>query len=174
MIKLILIITLPLLLLIGGFFWLSQPVINHLVIDKPVNGQLAEVVRVIDGDTIVVKYNNHQYPVRLIGIDTPETVDPHRVVGCFGKQASNTTKHLLVGRMVYLVADLEDQDKYQRQLRYVYLPVNHDQLLFVNDYLMRTGQAKILTIEPNNKFAAQLNAAQLDAQQQRLGLWMSC
>lgn len=172
--RLLLILVIPLLLLIGGFFWLSRPIIDHLKIDSVIQAQEAAVVKVIDGDTFEARFNNQQYMIRMIGIDTPETVDPHRADGCYGHQASQMAKQLLSGKTVYLVADIEDQDKYQRLLRYVYLPVNHHQLLFVNDYLMRSGQAKILNIAPNDKFHQQLSQAEDFAQQHQLGLWQSC
>src|SRR5437868_412137 len=76
------------------------------------------VERVIDGDTIVVSGKRH---VRLIGVDTPETVDPNRPVGCFGKEASAFLKTLLPpGAAVRLIGDVEQEDRYGRLLAYVY------------------------------------------------------
>src|SRR3989338_2713088 len=92
------------------------------------------VTKVVDGDTIEIEGGEK---VRLIGIDTPETVDPRRPVGCYGVEASNTTKSLLEGKRVSMESDLTDKDKYNRLLRYVW--VNN---LFVNEYLVREGLAK--------------------------------
>ena len=81
----------------------------------------ATVTRVIDGDTIVVALGGHDERVRLIGIDTPETVSPVKPVQCYGKQASNHTKALLPpGTAVRLVRDVEARDVYGRLLAYVY------------------------------------------------------
>src|SRR5687768_2219912 len=92
------------------------------------------VERVVDGDTIVVSGGER---VRLIGVDTPETRDPRRPVGCFGKQASDFTAALLpAGSRVRLVGDVEQRDRYQRLLAYAYrLPDG----LFVNAELLRRG-----------------------------------
>src|SRR5436305_366440 len=69
------------------------------------------VTKVIDGDTFQINYNGQLTSVRLIGIDTPETVDPRRPVGCFGKKASDETKRLLEGKEVILTKDVSDRDK---------------------------------------------------------------
>ncbi len=58
-------------------------------------GERAQVIEVVDGDTIKVSLNGQEKTVRFVGIDTPETVDPRRPVGCFGKEASNETKSSL-------------------------------------------------------------------------------
>ena len=79
------------------------------------------VERVVDGDTVIVRAGGGALRVRLLGIDTPETVDPDRPVGCFGPEASAYTKHLLTGRSVSLVYDRELHDRYGRLLAYVYL-----------------------------------------------------
>ena len=78
----------------------------------------AKVVRVIDGDTIQVQFSNQTETVRLIGIDTPETVDPRKPVQCFGREASDYAKGLLAGRIVSLEFDgtQGDRDKYHRLL----------------------------------------------------------
>jgi micrococcal nuclease len=81
------------------------------------SGQL--VTRVIDGDTIVVSGVGS---VRLIGVDTPETVDPRKPVQFFGKEASEFTRRLAQGQAVRLEFDFQQTDKYQRTLAYVYLP----------------------------------------------------
>lgn len=81
-------------------------------------GHVLTVAKVIDGDTIMA---NDGMTIRLIGIDTPETVDPRRPVGCFGKEASNFTKQLLLGKQISVEKDVSETDKYGRLLRYVYL-----------------------------------------------------
>jgi micrococcal nuclease len=127
------------------------------------------VARVIDGDTIVVTGSRH---VRLIGIDTPETVDPHRPVGCFGKEASAFMKQLLPPHTaVRLVGDVEQVDRYGRTLAYVYRRADG---LFVNAELVRQGYAVVLTIPPNvahtDEFVALAGAARVAG----TGLWSAC
>ena len=79
------------------------------------------VTRVVDGDTVIVSADGRSEDVRVLGIDTPETVDPRKPVGCYGPQASAYTKHLLTGRPVRLKYDRVVHDKYGRFLAYVYL-----------------------------------------------------
>ncbi len=117
-----------------------------------IQGEKALVTRVVDGDTIVLESGK---TVRFVGMDTPETVDPRRPVGCFGKEASNETKSLLTGKVVVLQKDVSDVDKFGRILRYVFLPLDNGQILFVNDYLVREGFAKVYTYPPDVKFNEQ-------------------
>src|SRR5438477_9852846 len=79
------------------------------------------VARVVDGDTVIVRAGSRTLDVRLLGIDTPETVDPRRPVGCYGPEASAYTKHLLTGGPVRLVYDRQLHDGYGRWVAYVYL-----------------------------------------------------
>ncbi len=83
-----------------------------------------KVLKVIDGDTIVVNVRGNKETVRLLGIDTPEAVDPRKPVQCFGKAASEKMKSFVEGKSVILVDDSTqgNRDKYKRLLRYVYLP----------------------------------------------------
>ncbi len=82
---------------------------------------MARVVRVVDGDTIEVRIGGRDEYVRLIGVDTPETVKPDTPVQCFGERASHFTKRRLTGRRVRLVFGVEPRDVYGRLLAYVYL-----------------------------------------------------
>ncbi len=134
-------------------------------------GERVLVTKVVDGDTIVVEGNQ---TVRFIGIDTPETVDPRRPVGCFGKEASNEVKNLLTGKSVILEKDVSDKDKYNRILRYIYLPLVDGQTLFINDYLVREGFGKVLTYPPDVKFDAQFREAERLAKINKKGLWGKC
>lgn len=130
-------------------------------------GDRAAVERVVDGDTIVVRLGGRSVKVRLIGVDTPETVDPRRPVGCFGREASAFVKHLLSGGQVLLAYDVEPRDRYGRTLAYVYLLDG----TFVNLSLVAGGYATTLTIPPNVAHAEQFLAAQRDARSRGLGLW---
>lgn len=136
-----------------------------------IEGERTKVTKVIDGDTIELEGGQK---VRLIGIDTPETVDPRRPVGCFGKEASNESKSLLTGKEVIMQKDVSDTDKYGRLLRYVYLPLENGQTLFVNDYLVREGFAKVYTYPPDVKFNEQFLEAERQARELNKGLWKKC
>ena len=127
------------------------------------------VERVVDGDTLVV---SGRRTVRLIGVDTPETKDPRRAVGCFGRQASEFTTSLLPkGTTVRLVGDVEQRDRYDRTLAYVYrLPDG----LFVNAELLRQGYAEVLTIAPNVAHAAEFADLAGAARSSGRGLWQAC
>lgn len=134
-------------------------------------GERVKVTRVVDGDTIVVSDN---ITVRLIGIDTPETVDPRRPVQCFGKEASSKLKSLLSEKEIVLQKDVSETDKYRRLLRYVFLPLPDGQILFVNDYMVREGFAKVLTYPPDVKYNEQLRQAEREAREAGRGLWGRC
>lgn len=136
-----------------------------------VQGERAIVSKVVDGDTIDLEDGR---TVRFIGMDTPETLDPRRPVGCFGKEASNETKSLLTNKVVILQKDVSDNDKFGRILRYIYLPLENGQTLFVNDYLVREGYAKVYTYPPDVKFDKQFRQAEIEAREGRRGLWQAC
>jgi micrococcal nuclease len=132
----------------------------------------AVVVSVVDGDTIVVRIGGRQEHVRLIGIDTPETVAPNKPVMCFGKEASKETAALLpVGTAVELVRDVEARDDYARLLAYVYRQPDG---LFVNLALAEGGFADVLSIPPNTAYAGAFRAAVAAARAARRGLWGGC
>jgi micrococcal nuclease len=82
--------------------------------------EAATVTRVVDGDTLVVDIAGRKDRVRLIGVDTPETVHPNKPVEYFGKEASAFTRQLCEGKQVVLRDELggQDRDKYGRLLRY--------------------------------------------------------
>lgn len=136
-----------------------------------INGEKVLVTRVVDGDTIVVEGNRK---VRYIGVDTPETVDPRRPVGCFGKEASAENKKLVEGKTVILTKDVSETDQFGRLLRLVYLPLEDGNLLFVNDYLVREGFAKASTYPPDVKFVEQFRQAEEEARVNNRGLWKTC
>jgi micrococcal nuclease len=129
----------------------------------------AYVVRVIDGDTIEVRISGRREDVRLIGVDTPETVKPGTPVQCFGPQASHFTHQLLEGKQVRLVFGVERRDIYGRLLAYVHL-----RRRFVNALLIRRGLARTLTIPPNDRFAPLLHGLELRAARAGRGLWGAC
>ena len=94
------------------------------------------VVRIVDGDTIVIQLDGQDQKVRLIGVDTPETVDPRKPVQHYGKEASAFLTNLLKGESVYLRYDQTKLDKYGRLLAYLYRAPDG---LFVNLEIVRQG-----------------------------------
>jgi micrococcal nuclease len=131
----------------------------------------ANVVRVIDGDTIEVDVAiGGRATLRFIGVDTPETVAPGRPVDCFGPEASANTKQLLEGKTVFLEKDVSQTDRFQRLLRYVYLEDGR----MVNELIVRDGFAQVATFPPDVKYQQRFLAAQLDARNANRGLWGQC
>ena len=98
----------------------------------------AQVERVIDGDTIRVRFEGKSYTVRLIGVDTPETKHPTKEVEYFGREASAFTKAALEGKTVLLAKDRtgDTVDRYGRLLRYVLVDGDN-----FNARLIREGYA---------------------------------
>ena len=130
------------------------------------------VVNVVDGDTIEVEVAGRTEKVRLLGIDTPETMDPRKPVQCFGAEASARTAELLPsGTEVHLVADVERRDRYDRLLAYVYRASDG---MFVNLELASGGYADLLTYPPNEAHTAELSAAVAEARREQRGLWQAC
>lgn len=109
-----------------------------------------ELVRVVDGDTIIVMYNDEQTRVRLIGIDTPESVHPDSDKNTDdGILASDYTKNLLQsGILVGLEFDEDMYDIYDRLLAYVYI----EDGTMINLHLVEAGMANLLTYPPNTKY----------------------
>jgi micrococcal nuclease len=133
---------------------------------------VATVAKVVDGDTIRVRITGREERVRLVGIDTPESVQPGTPVQCFALAASARTKALLPkGTEVRLVRDVEERDHYGRLLAYVYR-VRDD--LFVNLALAREGFAVALTVPPNVAHADEFVAAAREARENGRGLWAAC
>ena len=145
---------------LGSLFELSD--------DAPAHSS-AKVTRVVDGDTIEVRIGGGTEDVRLIGVDTPETVKPGAPVQCFGPRASHFTKRLLEGRRVRLALGVERRDDYGRLLAYVHL--GHR---FVNAILVRRGLARSLTIPPNDRFAPLFRRLEMRAARAGRGLWGAC
>jgi micrococcal nuclease len=132
----------------------------------------ATVVRVVDGDTIVVHIGGHDENVRLIGIDTPETHKPDTPVECYGPEASARMAVLLPpGTTVRLVRDVEARDRYNRLLAYVY---RDNDGLFIDLTMVTEGYAGTLAIPPNLAHRGELDGAAAAAQSARRGLWQAC
>ena len=131
----------------------------------------AQVVRVVDGDTIRVRLDGHTERVRYIGVDTPESVKPGTPVQCFAERAAAANRALVAGRRVRLVGDAEARDRYGRLLAYVYREPDG---AFVNAALVRDGYARTLTIPPNVAHRADFSRLAGEARRAGRGLWRAC
>lgn len=132
----------------------------------------AVVTQLTDGDTLRVRMDGVEEKVRLIGIDTPESVHPSKPVECFGKEASAHLADLLPeGTRVRVVLDVEARDRYDRLLGYVYRSSDG---AFVNLEMARAGFAEQLTIPPNVAHQSEIRAAVGEAREAGRGLWSAC
>jgi micrococcal nuclease len=131
-------------------------------------GATAMVVRVVDGDTVILRMNGQRWRVRLIGVDAPETWLRH---DCFGADATRALRRLLPpGSPVRAAPDVEARDRYGRLLLYLWTPDG----AFVNATMVRAGFARTMLIPPNVGQATNLREAQRTAQQAHTGIWRTC
>ncbi len=129
-------------------FWISETQTVRIA------SSLYDVVRVVDGDTLIVNYNDVEERVRLIGIDTPESVHSDEAQNTEeGVVASEYTKSLVEGKQVELEFDVELRDQYDRMLAYVYVDG-----VMLNKTLLEEGYAEITTYPPNVKYLDDYNA----------------
>ncbi|MCX8008121.1 MAG: thermonuclease family protein [Patescibacteria group bacterium] len=122
-----------------------------------------KVVKVIDGDTIVLANGDK---VRYIGVNSPEIHKDE----CFGKESKRRNEELVLNNYVVLKKDVSETDKYKRLLRYVYLPDG----TFVNKKIVQEGYAYASSYPPDISLQEELREAQKDAQQRKQGLWSAC
>lgn len=127
------------------------------------------VVRVVDGDTIITVIEDENVRVRLIGVDTPESVHPQKEKNSEeGKAAADWTASLLDGTAVYLEYDVSREDSYGRTLAYVYL---EDRTTMLNRLLLENGLAQVMTVQPNCKYADEFYELQAKAREAGAGFW---
>lgn len=131
---------------------------------------------VIDGDTFIVSIDGYSTKIRLIGVDTPESVASDAYLQSSGKEntvegkeASNFTTDLITGKTVYLEYDTDKTDKYGRTLAYVYLDENKETML--QDVLLEKGLACTMTTKPNTKYAAHFAEIEAQAKENGAGFW---
>ncbi len=146
---------------------LAEALTEGTVASQDAEYEKVQLVRVVDGDTIVVEINGKDKKVRLIGVNTPESVASEEYLERTGKEntqegkdASEFTKNLLADTdYVYLVKDSSETDRYGRLLRYVWLSVPEDELdpgevseKMVNGILIWEGYAEPMAIAPDTKY----------------------
>lgn len=151
----------------------SIPTITESTVSGVISSNLMESVkvrRVIDGDTIELFDGR---TVRYIGIDTPETVAPRTKVQCFGKQASERNKELVLDKDIYLEKDVSETDRFGRLLRYAYVEINGE-MKMVNNVLVEEGFATSATFPPDIKHQEEFRKSQASAEDKKRGLWEGC
>ncbi len=124
------------------------------------------VTHIFDGDTIEIEGGRK---VRLIGIDAPELNIDIKSPQCFATESAKITKKLLENQIVEMEKDGEDTDKYGRLLRYIY-----SDGVFVNEFLLLQGYARIMSIPPNTKYLKKFETAENEAKEAKRGLWGAC
>ena len=164
--KRILLAFIALCLIAGWLYVRFQPASNRPL----AQAEEYQVQKVVDGDTIEIFRYGKTEKVRLIGVDTPETMDPRKPVQCFGKEASDNTKHLLEGQKVRIETDplVGERDKYNRLLAYVWL--GRDKL--INLDIINNGYAHEYTYRSQSyKYQSDLKSAEKIAKENNLGFW---
>ena len=130
------------------------------------------VTEIVDGDTVVINFAGQHETVRLLGIDTPETVDPNRPIQCFGAEASQYISALVPpGTEVFVERDIEARDRFGRLLVYLYRKSDG---LFINAAMLEQGFADLAIHQPNNAYGTELENALTSARTQARGLWSVC
>lgn len=114
-----------------------------------------------DGDTLLVKIGNKKEKVRLLGVDTAEIAQ-----GYWGSEAQKFTQNLTKGKEIKLETDVQERDKYNRLLAYVYVDG-----VFLNELLVKEGYAQLLTYAPNVKYVDVLKKSQVEAKSSSKGIW---
>lgn len=148
--------------LLFGIFAFSLP----YFIGSPLLTDEIEVKRVIDGDTIELSDDT---VVRLIGVDTPESVHPDADRNTeYGEIASLWMSEKLSGRFVRLGYDIATTDKYGRTLAYVYLDGE-----MLEDMLLEEGYAREMTVFPNIKYSLRFKLRENEAREKGSGFWES-
>ncbi len=132
------------------------------------NGKVeAKVLRVVDGDTLKVQIVDKGYKVRLLGVDTPESVSPKKEKNTKeGKIASEYTKKNLEGKDIILEFDVSPYDRYGRLLAYAYV----DGICY-NEKLLEEGYAKVMMISPNVKNSKYYRQIEKHAKENNVGFW---
>lgn len=168
--------------IVGVVIILAIILINNidLFIDTDTDYETGRVIRVVDGDTAVIRVKNQDQKVRFIGMDTPEYNPSRNISEPWDKEATEFTKNLLENKIVYLEKDASDTDKYGRWLRYIWLnpPENPNHPSYeeikkqmVNGILVRDGYARAKEYKPDVKYTSVMRDIEQEAKIEKIGLW---
>jgi micrococcal nuclease len=154
--------------MVGGVALAAPAQAQYPMMPDGVQGPFV-VTKVVDGDTIWVDNNGQRLKIRVIGLDTPESVDPRKPVQCFALEASAQAKTILGGQSVYLETDPSQDtvDKYGRTLAYVWTASGR---LFNLD-MIADGFAFEYTYDLPYRYQQDFRAAEDDARTHERGLW---
>ena len=147
--------------------------ISNVITTQPIEQEpvikLYSVIKVVDGDTLAIQMDGQSQTIRLIGIDTPETVHPSKPVECFGLEASNKAKEILTGTQVSIETDSTQgaYDRYNRLLAYIIL---EDGTNF-NKLMIEEGYGYEYTYRLPYKYQSEFKSAQQQAEANKRGLW---
>lgn len=151
-------------LLLALLAWFARDYLNQILVPAPAPaGQWRIILRVVDGDTLLLDGDER---VRLIGVNTPESVDPRRPAEFFGQEASAFTRRRAEGKRARLAYDQERRDRYGRTLAYVYL----EDGTFLNAEIIRQGYGHAYTRFPFH-YQDDFLRYQREARENRRGLW---
>lgn len=178
---------LVMVILVGVVFILKSPIFTwitppthipdeyYIDLDDADFTEYGLVTKVSDGDTFTL---NETQEVRMLGMDTPELAHPEFYIKeeCFGKDAKARLEQLILNRYVLLLKDKQDKDKYERSLRFVFLPDKYDaqKKMLVNAYMIGEGFARAYIFEQDEKYKDLINSLQRKAVKERRGLWGKC
>lgn len=162
----VILILLFILYILWKWFWKRFRV--RLMTFLPFRGMRTKIIRVVDGDTFIIN-NRHRENVRLIGIDTPESIPSvFKKVEPFGHEAARyTKKRLQKGQRVFIRYDKQKRDKYGRVLAYVYLANGE----FLNKTLVEKGYAFTMRYPPNTRYAKLFEKLENKARRRNRGVW---
>ena len=155
------------LLIIFSLYFLTDYIYND-------EYEVAYLKRVIDGDTLLVNWYGQEKRVRLLGIDTPESVGEYKDKPQeYGKEASEFVKKNITNKL-YLTKDKENKDKYDRLLRYVWTRKPKEEYIdknMINILLIKNGLAETLFIKPNYKYKDVFEKYEKEAKKKELKIW---
>lgn len=159
-------------IIVFAFLYFNNKKGTGAYINEIKEGVLYHVQKVLDGDTVVANISGHYVTIRLIGIDTPEIVDPRKPIECYAEQASLEAKRILSDKEIYLEKEKgKDYDKYGRVLAYIRLPNG----IFYNQYMIEKGFAREYTFNKERyKYQKEFKQDEAKAKSENIGLWKVC
>ncbi|WP_322420356.1 thermonuclease family protein [Jeotgalibacillus haloalkalitolerans] len=145
--------------------------INQIIDTVPeaeLSGREVQIIRVVDGDTVIVNDQDKEEMIRLLLIDTPESIPPSKEKEYLGESSSDFAKVALnKGDTVTLEIGNPDRDAYGRLLGYIWV----DDTNF-NQLMIEEGFARVVNIsEPNTKYLDEFIRAEEQAKEQKIGIW---
>ncbi|WP_138159622.1 thermonuclease family protein [Peptoniphilus catoniae] len=153
----------PIILLIAFF------VFNEFFLSTDSNTEIRTITKVVDGDTV---YTNKGEKIRIIGINAPELGEKE----AYGTESCEFAQKLLFNKKVYLEKDKEDEDRYGRKLRYIWIKEPKNPMKDAYDYnfsalSLKEGLSRTYTFEPNTKYVKIFKKVEKTARKSKVGMW---